>query len=142
MKTEVIEAPTCPYCRKPAELKNSAIVYGKSYGMIWICMPCRAWVGVHKNSKNFAPLGRLADRELRYWKKKTHAAFDPLWARKQLKDNCSRTEARKAGYKWLAGELSIPVSDCHIGHFDVPLCQSAIQLCREITHGKKAHQRR
>jgi len=70
----------CPYCGKNAVLTDSAVVYhGRSYGMIWLCRPCWAYVGTHKNSRKHAPLGRIANAELRDWKKKVHAAFDPLW---------------------------------------------------------------
>lgn len=34
--TERRECPTCDYCGKVAKLEDSAIIYGKSYGMIVI----------------------------------------------------------------------------------------------------------
>ena len=58
---------TCDYCGRPAQLTDSAIVYGRSYGLIYYCAPCQAWVGVHKGTTT--PLGRLANHELREWKK-------------------------------------------------------------------------
>lgn len=67
----------CDYCGERAEFVDSKIVYGKSYGKIYLCRKCMAYVGVHKGTD--IPLGRLANAELRYWKKAAHAAFDPIW---------------------------------------------------------------
>lgn len=120
----------CPYCVKPAVLADSAEVYGgRSYGMIWLCRPCNAYVGVHKDNKNHIPLGRLANAELREWKKKAHTAFDPLWKAKIERDGCSKTKARNAGYAWLAGQLGIKVKRCHIGMFDVDACKAVVDVC-------------
>lgn len=65
----------CDYCGRRAEYVDSKVIYGKSYGMIYLCRNCMAYVGVHKGSDK--PLGRLANAQLRHWKKEAHAAFDP-----------------------------------------------------------------
>lgn len=49
----------CDYCGRRAEFVDSKIVYGKSYGMMYLCRHCMAYVGVHKGTSR--PLGRLAD---------------------------------------------------------------------------------
>jgi len=121
---------TCDYCGEPAKLIDSVELYGKSYGMMYMCWPCDAYVGTHKDSPDHTPLGRLANEELRTWKKKAHAAFDPLWKRKMARDNCSQKEARNAGYAWLAKQLDIPVKDCHIGRFDEEQCIRVTEVCR------------
>lgn len=121
----------CPYCGKPAVLTDSAEVYRRSYGMIWICRPCKAWVGTYKDGKN-TPLGRLANAELRDWKKKAHAWFDPLWKAKIRRDHCGKTEARTAAYAWLAKKLGIPGEECHIGMFDIEMCKKVIEICRKV----------
>jgi hypothetical protein len=120
----------CPYCGKDAVLVDSAEVYGRSYGLIYLCRPCKAWVGVHKGTEK--PLGRLANKELREAKKAAHAAFDPLWRAKIRRDGCSKSQARKAGYSWLAKQLGIHFSECHIGMFDVDLCEKVIAVCRAV----------
>ena len=120
----------CPYCHKQAKLVDSKIFYGVSYGMAWFCQPCGAWVGCHKNSEKHAPLGRLANKELREWKQKAHDVFDPLWKRKIKRDCCSKCHARKAAYKWLAGELSIKIKDCHIGMFNIEECKKTVGICK------------
>ena len=35
----------CPYCGKEAELIDSSVIYGRSYGMAYICFGCDAYVG-------------------------------------------------------------------------------------------------
>lgn len=121
----------CPYCGKSAQLMDSARVYGgKSYGMIWACLPCDAWVGVHKDSNKNIPLGRLANAELREWKKAAHRWFDPLWQRKMQKEGIRKMVARGKAYKWLAKEMGIERADCHIGMFDVEQCKKVVELCR------------
>jgi len=131
-----VRAVICPYCFGEAELTDSAEVYdGRSYGPIWLCRPCQAWVGVHKNDDLARPLGRLADAELREWKKRAHAAFDPLWKRKMQRDNCWAKEARGAGYRWLAKSIGIPFEECHIGMFDVGLCRRVVEICSAVGQG-------
>lgn len=109
----------CPYCNSQAEYVDSIEVYrSRSYGMIYICFPCKAYVGVHKGTDR--PLGRLANAELRQWKIKAHDAFDPLWKSKEM--------TRGKAYKWLRDNLGIPKEDCHIGKMDVAMCMNVVDL--------------
>lgn len=110
----------CDYCGRRAEYVDSKIIYGKSYGMIYLCRNCMAYVGVHKGTDK--PLGRLANAELRRWKKEAHAAFDPLWQRGRFRGR------RNDAYRWLAEQMGIPVEETHIGMFDVEQCRRAIQI--------------
>ena len=121
--------PTCPYCGKLAELVDSSVVYRRSHGNIWICYPCDAWVGVHRDDGLNRPLGRLANAALREWKQRAHAAFDTLWQRKMTKDKCSKSHARKTGYLWLADQLGINFRECHIGLFDEAQCRKVVEAC-------------
>ena len=107
----------CPYCFEPAEFVDSSIVYGKSFGMIYLCHPCGAYVGCHKDGR---PLGRLADAPLRRWKVNAHKAFDRLWKSGDM----SKSEA----YTWLAGQLGIQSRDCHIGLFDIDQCKEVVRF--------------
>ena len=121
---------TCDYCGRPAQFIDSAVVYGRSYGMIYYCPPCGAWVGVHRGTNK--PLGRLANAELRDWKKKAHAAFDPLWQGGRMK--------RDAAYAWLARQMKLPEKLTHIGMFDVSECKRVVTICnheRSKNHGKQ-----
>lgn len=112
--------PRCPYCKRKAIRVDSAEVYhGRSYGLIWLCRPCQAWVGCHPTGK---ALGRLANAELRQLKIRTHAAFDPYW-----KGGGKRERAR--AYKALARAIGIEGKDCHIGMFDEAQCHRVILVC-------------
>lgn len=75
--TLIMAGKICPYCGQPTEYVDSAAVYhGISYGMIYLCRKCDAYVGVHRGTDK--ALGRLANRSLREWKKRAHYYFDPI----------------------------------------------------------------
>ena len=120
----------CPYCKGNAELVDSAEIYGRSYGSIWLCRPCKAYVGVHKNDPECAPLGTLADSETRKWRIYAHEFFDKLWKIKMRRDKCNKTTARQAGYAWLAEKMGIEVKDCHISMFNADKCRKVVEICK------------
>lgn len=65
--TLILTGKICPYCGQPTEYVDSAALYhGISYGMIYLCRKCDAYVGVHRGTDK--ALGRLANRSLREWK--------------------------------------------------------------------------
>jgi len=116
----------CPYCGSDAKLIDSELVYGlgRSYGLVWDCRPCDAYVGTHKiKEKKNQPLGRMADRQLRFWKIQAHQAFDPLWKDKHM--------PRSSAYAFLAMVMRLPLEAAHIGMFDIAQCQLAIQKINE-----------
>lgn len=128
----------CRYCQQPAALLrmgDDGYPYGRDYGPMWVCVPCAAWVGCHPGTDK--PLGGLANAELRAWKIQAHAAFDPLWEGKMRRDKCSKGKARRAGYKWLAGELKIDVKICHIGYMNEDECRRVVEICSAIHNGRK-----
>ncbi len=107
---------------------DSGEVYGKSFGNVYLCRSCKAWVGTHKGTEQ--ALGSVANSELRDWRREAHAFFDPLWKAKMLKAGCSKTKARVAAYKWLSSQLNIPVNETHISWFDVDNCKRVIEICK------------
>lgn len=123
---DIITGKKCPYCGAVPELADSAEIYGHSYGAIFICRPCGAYVGCHTGTNK--PLGRLANKELRQWKNQAHKYFDPLWQAK-MKTGFSRRRARLAGYQWLAEQMEIQLELCHIGMFDVDQCKEVVRIC-------------
>lgn len=133
-------AVICGYCSGQAKyLPSSEAVYnGRDYGPVWVCWPCEAWVGCHPDG---APLGRLANKELRRAKMAAHAAFDPLWqhfrsaypqGRGRAPFKVLRRIARNRAYSWLSEQLGIPGDQCHIGMFDLEQCQRVIAVIREL----------
>lgn len=121
----------CDYCGQDAALVPGTVIYPHrpdlKHRRFWHCAPCDAHVGTHRNSDG-KPLGRLANAELRRAKIAAHAAFDPLWRAKVLRDGCSKSKARGAGYRWLAKQLGIDPKDCHIGMFDVEMCERVVDV--------------
>lgn len=114
----------CTYCGNQAELvtgkaiyPHRADLYGKRF---YLCVPCGAYVGCHKDTTN--PLGRLANVVLRAAKVRAHAAFDPMWQ--------GGVRRRGDAYGWLADQLGIEKKDCHIGMFDVAMCNKVVLVCQ------------
>lgn len=116
----------CDYCGNDAVLVTGKDLYPHRPDLFgvkaWQCKPCKASVGCHKNSKKNAPLGRLANAELKKLKMAAHAAFDPLWKNKIMK--------RKEAYSFLAEKLGIEFKDCHIGMFDEETCRKVVEVCK------------
>jgi hypothetical protein len=119
LEKRIMKGKVCPYCHAKTQYVDSIAIYGKSYGMIYWCKPCDAYCGVHKDTPKKA-LGRIANAELREWKKKAHAAFDPLWKSSYMN--------RHRAYKWLSDTLGIPPQYTHIGMFGVETCKKVVEL--------------
>lgn len=97
----VLRGEICPYCGRETELVNADKIYSrKGLGMVMMCKPCNAYVGVHESGPNKGKAkGRLAGPSLRSLKIRVHAELDRLW---------STPEERKRMYKDLSEFLSIP----------------------------------
>ena len=115
----------CPYCGAKTKLVGGDVIYPHrpdlSKKKFWQCEPCHAYVGCHPGTEE--PLGRLADAKLRKAKMAAHQAFDPLWR--------EGSKRRSEAYIWLAVQLDIPPSQCHIGMFDVVLCERVVEVCED-----------
>lgn len=131
----------CPYCGKLAGLVDSATIFKKSYGMIWLCRPCEAWVGVHKNDGKNRPLGTPANAETRHARSMAHQIFDPLW-KAARKPGEAPSRVRGRFYGWLAKELEIDKKHCHIGLFDLKTCVRVIEICAKRRRDTLAQQAR
>jgi len=116
-----IQPTECNICGWTVEYTDSKKVYGKSFGMIYLCTQCTARVSVHKGTKN--AMWILADSELRDLKKMCHSLFDTQWR--------TWLRSRKAAYKLLAKGMWIPHKHCHIGRFDTQLCNKAIDTLQK-----------
>jgi hypothetical protein len=113
----------CPYCGKLAKLKDSTVVYGQSYGNIYLCTgfpECDSYVGVHKGTNK--PLGPLANKPLRELRKQCHKAFDLLWKGQKL--------TRRATYQWLRIAMKMTRSQAHIGQFNEVQCRKLLTILR------------
>lgn len=123
----------CPYCGGKAHLRDASSIYHnfKYNGKMYVCenFPnCDSYVGCHPNTTK--PLGRMANKKLRTMKSKAHYYFDPLWKNKVFSRKKSLSHNRTIAYQWLAEQLGLPESKCHIGLFDVDMCRKVIQICK------------
>ena len=111
----------CPYCGGAAKLADSKLVYGQSYGFIYLCSNwpnCDSYVGVNRVTGK--PLGTLANAELRGYRKQAHAVFDITWKSGKM----TRTKA----YEKLAHTLGLPPDKTHIGMFNIETCKKVIAV--------------
>lgn len=112
----------CPYCKQEAEWVENREIYGRNYGksyMCYLCRNCDAYVGCHNNSRT--PLGVMANKELRDWRKKVHAVIDPIWQSGQM--------SRGAVYGKISHELGFSY---HTGESDVATCRRVLALIDTI----------
>lgn len=126
----------CPYCNQEAIWTENKAIYGKNYGssyMCYLCKPCNAYVGCHKNTRK--PLGTMANAETREWRKKAHAAFDPTWkydtnvysgTSTQKCQGKSQNIRRSKAYDNLSKHFG---REIHIGESDIETCKKIIEVC-------------
>lgn len=127
------EPVICPYCNNESELVGGKEIYPWRPDLcerkFYMCKPCKAYVGTHR--KTGEPFGGLANAGLRAFRKSAHASFDPPWRETSIN--------RHQAYAWLAEQMGIPREHCHIGMFDVEMCEKAIEICKHRKPGEARH---
>ena len=118
---DLINAKICPYCKSETEVTTETEIYNREYeGRDLIkCKnypSCNSYVGCDASG---VPLGRLADRILRRYRKQAHNVFDRLWKEKLID--------RDTAYEELADHLELPDQYTHIGMFSKETCVKVIQ---------------
>lgn len=63
-----------------------------------------------------------------------HACFDPIWREGYM--------TRHEAYSWLAEQMGLKRSECHIRLFDLGMCEAVIWLCRHKLRHLRADARR
>jgi hypothetical protein len=94
----------------------------------WYCAKCGGYCGAHRHT--LKPLGTPAGVATRRARSDAHAAFDPLWQKRQRLSGLSRHHARGKGYKWLAAQLGIDAKACHIAEMDAATARRVVEICR------------
>jgi hypothetical protein len=117
----------CPYCQQPATCEDSAVVYRRSFGFIWICRCLPKWSYVGCRGKTKRPLGTLANAQTREFRKRAHSIFDPMWKRGLM--------TRQEAYIWLGAELGLSPEQAHIARSDVDQCIAIISACKRRVAG-------
>lgn len=124
---QIMKGRVCPYCKKASTLVDSKVIYGISYGMIYACKPCDAYVGCHAGTKRAK--GRLANKALRQLKKEAHLYFDKIWKLKLL----SRNDA----YQWLSEMIKLPRKYTHIGMLGEKTCREVIYYSKQFLNDNR-----
>lgn len=114
-----LPVPTVHHCGHPIEIAHHTQVYAQEYSdwpWLYRCEHCDAHVGMHPFTN--IPLGTLADKKLREFRKSCKPSFDALWREGTL--------TRKEAYALLADHLQIELNDCHFALFNEAQCQAAM----------------
>lgn len=130
--------PRCPYCTKRSCLVDGLAIYPNrpdlQTRMFYQCAPCGAYVGTHKGSARHAPLGTLANAELRALRRQVHEKLDPLW---QGNPPGEVGKIRNQVYDWLAKRMGLDVRRCHVAHFREAQCMAALLILAD--HHNRRH---
>lgn len=66
----------------------------------------------------------MANKELRDWRIKAHASFDPIWEKGWL--------ARPLVYRELARKVGLTQNEVHIGSSDIDMCKRIIEVSKSF----------
>ncbi len=132
MHTSVVHNNKCPYCGSTVVLRSADGIYkeNSSHVMLYVCSQypkCDAYVRVHPGTTQ--PVGTLANGKLRALRYEAHKQFDQLY----LTGVMSKNEA----YTWLAGILSVPKSQAHIGYLGEYYCGLVIEESKKLMEWKR-----
>ncbi len=118
----------CPYCNSVARLRPAADIYCEhdyaNARWLYVCSnwpKCDAYVSAHNHNK--APMGTLANGELRNKRIMAHRALEKY--RRLTRMNRSEI------YAWLVSKLDIAATQIHIAKFSDAMCDRVISLCEE-----------
>lgn len=122
--------PICIECGSLARPVTGEAIYPHRPDLhekpFYLCA-CGAYVGCHPGTS--IPLGKPAGPETRSARSQAHAVFDALWKRKAERGDCGFGKARGKAYRWLAEQLGIDPTDCHISWFDAATCRRVVEVC-------------
>lgn len=113
---------SCPACGGRLALRTG--MFGRFYG----CenFPgCQQTCSAHQVTGE--PVGAPGTPEDRRARRAAHVVFDRLW---QEGSDVDGFRTRAAAYLWLADQLGVPSSECHIGQFDAARCARVLELVR------------
>lgn len=117
----------CPYCKSPVQLRSADGIYRDNphHEKLFVCAQypkCDAYVRAHPGTN--IPLGSLANKELRFLRRKAHEQFNKLFQLGLMSKNDA--------YSWLAAILNVPKSQAHIGYLGDYYCQAVIEESKKL----------
>jgi hypothetical protein len=115
----------CDVCRAPNPLFTTEMqalgTNRRKWPYVYFCTSCKAVVGCHPNLN--LPLGYMADAHTRHHRANLHELIDPFWK--------SGLATRHEIYQWLAKELGLLDSFCHIAQLTNTELVRAIKLAEK-----------
>lgn len=120
---------SCVECGGKGTVVSGRIAKPKTYSAhnrLFLMCECGAHVSCHAGTA--VSMGRPAGPETRRLRKQAHDALDACWQRAGA-SALGMSKARHRTYAWLARELNMKTSHCHIGMFDAETCRRVIALC-------------
>lgn len=128
-KVAVVPKPQiCPFCGRSVKRVHSSQVFynnnGNNDGFYYVCSGwpiCSAYTKEDPILKK--PTSTMADKKTRLKRQEAHYWFD------QLHKGYGMTKSE--AYEWLADELQIRRANCHIGLFDIKMCNKVISVVKE-----------
>lgn len=122
----------CPYCGGSVELRSADGIYQDNRRGTWLYVcrnypQCDSYVRVHSGTD--IPVGTMADRKLRALRAEAHRYFDQLYK--------SGYMSKQEAYGWLAGIISAPLSQAHIGYLGEYYCQLVIDESKRLLDRKR-----
>lgn len=128
----------CSYCRQPAVLRETSThLFDRDRGPVWECEPCGAWTLCSEGT--ISPRGRLANGMLRDTLKEAHGLFERLCQKKAQRDGCDLKAARRAGKRWLAGQLGIDTKLCDFSLFNLGMARRVEDVCSAVLNKSKRY---
>ena len=123
----------CPFCGGRVVFRSAEGIYhdNRKNVMLYICSHypgCDSYVRADPITKK--PIGTMADRTLREFRKEAHHSFDQL----HEKGYMTKAEA----YMWLSQKLALPLSETHIGLFGNYYCEVVMRESRKFIESRSA----
>ncbi len=119
-----VAGPLCIECGGTAEIVGGETIYPHRPDLydkrFWLCT-CGAYCGCHGVTTR--PLGNPCGPETRRARMAAHAAFDPIWRRKEM--------GRREAYTWLSQRMGLEFERTHIGMFTKEQAHEVVRHCRD-----------
>lgn len=122
-KVAIVPKPQiCPYCGASVNrVHSSQIFHNNTDGFYYVCSNWPRCTAYTKENPIFKkPTSTIADRATRLKRQEAHYWFDQM--------HIGFGMTKSAAYEWLAKELQIRRANCHIGLFDIEMCNRVISI--------------
>ncbi len=136
-KTVNYDAMKCPYCGASVHLRSGDGIYKENSKnvMLYVCSKypaCDAYVRVHEGTNK--PVGTLANYKLRAMRNEAHRYLKEIERKGIMK--------KQEIYQWIAGRISAPLSETHIGYMREYYCGIVIEESKKLLNARRENTQR